>query len=71
MDRNQSRGSLGNERNVIFTAAGFNIRKQMQVFAMFLCRIFKLALIQLAYQLNQYYYTNRFAQRRTRERKNL
>ena len=71
MDHNQLYGSLKDERNVIFTAAMFNIRKQMQVFAMFLCRIFKLALIQSAYQLNQYYYTNRFAQRRTRERKNL
>ena len=47
MDRNQLRGSLGDEQNVIFAAAGFNIRKLMRAFALFWCRFFKLALIQL------------------------
>ena len=53
MNRNQLRGSLGDELNVIFAAAGFNIRKLMRAFALFLYQFFKLALIQWVYQLNQ------------------
>ena len=70
MDRNQLRGSLGDELNVIFAAAGFNIRKLMRAFALFLCRFFKLALIQLGDQLNQGR-SNRFGKGRAREGKNL
>ena len=70
MDRNQLRGSLGDELNVIFAAAGFNIRKLMRAFALFLCRFFKLALTQLGNQLNQVR-SNRFGKGRAREGKNL
>lgn len=42
MNRNQLRGSLGDELNVIFAAAGFNIRKLMRAFALFLYQFFKL-----------------------------
>ena len=70
MDRNQLRGSLGDELNVIFAAAGFNIRKLMRAFALFLCRFFKFALMQLVYQLHQCC-SNRFGKGRVREGKNL
>lgn len=70
MDRNQLRGSLGDELNVIFAAAGFNIRKLIRAFALFLYQFFKLALIQLGDQLNQGC-SNRFGKGRARERKNL
>ena len=70
MDRNQLRGSLGDELNVIFAAAGFNIRKLMRAFALFLYRFFKLALTQLGNQLNQGR-SNRFGKGRAREGKNL
>ena len=70
MDRNQLRGSLGDELNVIFAAAGFNVRKLMRAFALFLCRSFKFALIQLVYQLNQGG-SKRFGKGRAREGKNL
>ena len=70
MDRNQLRGSLGDELNVIFAAAGFNIRKLIRAFALFLYRFFKLVLIQLAYQLNQSG-SKRFGKGRAREGKNL
>lgn len=70
MDRNQLRSSLGDELNVIFAAAGFNIRKLIRAFALFLCRFFKLALIQLVYQLNECC-SNRFGKGRSREGKNL
>ena len=70
MDRNQLRGSLGEELNVIFAAAGFNIRKLIRAFALFLYRFFNLVLIQLAYQLNQSG-SKRFGKGRAREGKNL
>ena len=58
---------FGNELNVIFAAAKFNIRKLMRAFVLFLCRIFKLVLIEMVYKLNQYY-PNRFGKRRAREK---
>ena len=70
MNRNQLRGSLGDELNVIFAAAGFNIRKLMRAFALFLYQFFKLALIQWVYQLNQGG-SKRFGKGRAREGKNL
>ncbi len=70
MDCNQLRGKLGDEVNVIFAAAGFNIRKLMRAFTLFLCQFFKLALIRLIYQLNQCY-SNGFGKERTREEKVL
>ena len=70
MDRNQLRGSLGDELNMIFAAVGFNIRKLIRAFALFLYRFFKLALIQLVCQLNQYC-SNRFEKGRAREEKHL
>ena len=70
MDRNQLFGSLGDELNVIFAAAGFNIRKLMRAFALFLYHFFKLALIHLVDQLNQYC-SNRFGKGRAQEGKNL
>ncbi|UKI30126.1 MAG: transposase [Lentisphaeria bacterium] len=44
MNRNQLRGSLGDELNVIFAAAGFNIRKLMRAFALFLYQFFQACL---------------------------
>lgn len=35
MDRNQLRGKSGDELNVIFAAAGFNFRKLLRAFALF------------------------------------
>ena len=70
MDRNQLRGSLGDELNVIFAAAGFNIRKLMRAFALFLYQFFKFALMQLGHQLHQCC-SNRFGKGRAREGKNL
>lgn len=70
MDRNQLRGNLGDALNVIFAAAGFNIRKLIRAFALFLCRFFKFALIQLVNHLNQCC-SNRFGKGRARGGKNL
>ena len=70
MALNQLCGSRGEVLNVIFAAAGFNIRKLLWAFALFLYRFFKLALIQLVYQLNQCC-SNRFGKGRAREGKNL
>lgn len=70
MDRNQLRGRLGDELNVIFAAAGFNIRKLLRAFALFLCPFFKLAFIQLASHLGKYC-SNRFGKGRAREGKDL
>ncbi len=70
MDRNQLRGRLGDELNVIFAAAGFNFRKLLRAFALFLCPFFKLELLQLACQLQQYC-LNRFTKGKARERKSL
>ena len=70
MDRNQLLGKLGDELNVIFAVAGFNFRKLLRGFALFLYQFFKLALIQLLYQLNQCY-SNRFGKGRARDGKNL
>lgn len=70
MNRNQLRGSLGDELSVIFAAAGFNIRKLIRAFALFLYQFFKPALIQWVYQLNQGG-SKRFGKGRAREGKNL
>lgn len=70
MDRNQLRGKLGDELNVIFAAAGFNFRKLLRAFALFLCQFFKLAFLPLARQLEKCY-TNRFEKGRALEGKNL
>ena len=51
-------------------AAGFNIRKLMRAFALFLYQFFKLALIQLVNPLNQGG-SKRFGKGRAREGKNL
>ncbi len=70
MDRNQLRGRLGDELNVIFAAAGFNFRKLLRAFALFLCQIFQLTFLQLVPQL-QKRYSNRFGKGRAREGNNL
>ncbi|OQA86892.1 MAG: hypothetical protein BWY31_01109 [Lentisphaerae bacterium ADurb.Bin242] len=43
MERNSLKGRLGDELNVIFAAAGFNFRKLLRAFTLFLCLIFKFA----------------------------
>ena len=70
MDRNQLRGQLGDELNVIFAAAGFNFRKLLRAFALFLCLFFRFVFLQLACQL-QKYYPKRVGQESAREGKNL
>jgi len=70
MERNYRKGRSGDELNVIFAAAGFNLRKLLRAFALFLYRIFKRAFSQLVSQLRKCY-PNRFEKRRAREGKNL
>ncbi len=70
MERNQLRGRLGDELNVIFAATGFNFRKLLRAFALFLRPIFKLAFLQWACQLGKCY-LKRFGKGRAREGKNL
>jgi len=70
MERNYLRGRLGDELNVIFAAAGFNFRKLLRAFALFLCLSFELTFSPLVSQLGKCC-TNRFGKGRAREGKNL
>lgn len=66
MDRNHLRGQIGDELNVIFAATGFNIRKLLRAYALFLYQFLKRAFWQLAYQLPKRC-RNRFEEERARE----
>ena len=66
MDRNQLRGKLGDELNVIFAAAGFNFRKLLRAFALFLYPFFRIVFSQL-----EKYSLKRFGKERARKEKNL
>ena len=70
MDRNQLRGRIGDELNVIFAAAGFNLHKLLRAYTLFLRSFFMFTFLHLASQL-QKRYSNRFGKERARERKNL
>jgi hypothetical protein len=70
MDRNQLRGQLGDELNVIFAAAGFNFQKLLRAFALFLYSVFSLVFWQLASQLPKYC-LKRFGKGRARKGKKL
>ena len=66
MDRNQLRSKLGDELNVIFAAAGFNFRKLLRAFALFLYPFFRLVFSQ-----SGKYSLKRFGKERARKEKNL
>lgn len=70
MDRNRLGGRMGDELNVIFAAVGFNIRKLLRAYALFLCQFFQLMLLQLVHQL-QKHDSKRFGKGRAREGNNL
>ncbi|WP_176014048.1 transposase [Victivallis sp. Marseille-Q1083] len=70
MDRNQLRGRIGDELNVIFAAAEFNLRKLLRAYALFWHPFFLFTFLQLVLQL-QKRYSNRFGKERAREGKNL
>jgi IS5 family transposase len=70
MDRNHLKGKLGDELNVIFAAAGFNLRKLLKAYALFLYLFYKTAFWRLVYQLRKCY-TNRSGKGRAREGNNL
>ncbi len=66
MDRNQLRGKSGDELNVIFAAAGFNFRKLLRAFALFVYPFFR-----LVFSLLGKYSLKRFGKEGARKEKNL
>lgn len=66
MDRNLLRGKSGDELNVIFAAAGFNFRKLLRAFALFVYPFFRLVFSQLGK-----YSLKRFGKEGARKEKNL
>lgn len=70
MDRNQLRGKLGDELNVIFASAGFNFRKLLRAFALFCSLFLRVAFLTLVFQWRKCL-ISRFGKGRAREGKNL
>lgn len=70
MNRNQLRGKLGDELNVIFATAGFDIRKLLRAFTVFFALIFKLVIMPLKAQ-QQNHHSKNFKKERASERNDL